>query len=217
MSTDLHHMLTQEKIILFKEFSGKTRIESRPVRFVFGGQFSPTTLSTRMTKPAGHWTGRNDADTQDATQQACLELLEKGMNPVEHQADVRRRTTWRLNDEFGRRSRQGRLSSRSARCLQPSHYRYRSTSAHDASAVQDDRCEDPVTRLLRSELVALVKNAISRLPPDTARLLRRRFIEQVSIKAIAAEMHLPVTTIWTRVSAAMRKLRHMPQIRALVD
>ena len=54
-----------------------------------------------------------------------------------------------------------------------------------------------------------LNSALAGLPPDQAELLRMSFFEDKSHQKIAAEKHLPLGTVKSRLRAAMEKLRGM--------
>lgn len=61
--------------------------------------------------------------------------------------------------------------------------------------------------LHRAEVVAAVRKAISELPPDQGQVVRMRIYEHKRFAEIAAELHLPLGTVLSKMQLALKKLR----------
>lgn len=67
--------------------------------------------------------------------------------------------------------------------------------------------EFPEDEVEREKLLAGMRKAIQRLPKDRQEIVRRR-VKGESVEAIAAEMHLPISTVkshWKRALEGLKK------------
>jgi RNA polymerase sigma-70 factor (ECF subfamily) len=69
------------------------------------------------------------------------------------------------------------------------------------------RSERPEDRLIRSETVDAVRDALNALPVEQRRVVWARLHEDKTFAAIADEMGLPLGTVLTRMRLALEKLK----------
>ena len=77
-------------------------------------------------------------------------------------------------------------------------------SADRTLSAPDESIEE---RLLRKEDVARLKKLMARLPADQLHVVRQRIYEEKTFAVIAAELHVPLGTVLTRMRLALEKLR----------
>lgn len=74
-------------------------------------------------------------------------------------------------------------------------------------AAGERESEQPEASLLNQEDAVRVRAALETLPRDQREVVRMRIYEEKKFAEIAAELHVPLGTVLTRMQAALKKLR----------
>lgn len=82
------------------------------------------------------------------------------------------------------------------------------TQMHEALQITDGNTELPDDMLHNKEQKNALSLAISDLPPEQAELIEKAFFEHKSHNDIAAETHLPLGTVKSRIRLALDRMRH---------
>jgi len=137
------------------------------------------------------WLTRNDAEAEDVVQDACVRAMR--FLPSLRDDDAR---PWLLaivrNVWYSRAAR---------RAGSPERLPFE-TATYDPP----DRAPDPEARLLQQQSVGQVREALEQLPPDFREVVVLREFEEMSYKAIASVIGVPIGTVMSRLARARDRL-----------
>lgn len=126
----------------------------------------------------------------DAMQAALTKLVELG-----HTTEEETRKAWLFRVAFNEAMLLKRKEATGNRVLE----RVAWTQSNEAAR--------PEERLIRSETVEGVREALQQLPAEQAQIVRMRIYEEKTFAAIAEELKIPLGTALGRMRSAMKKLR----------
>ena len=137
------------------------------------------------------WLTRNDAEAEDVVQDACVRAM---------------RFLSSLRDDDARPwlfaiIRNAWYSRAARRTGSPERL-----PLEAASYDPPDSAPDPEARLLRQHAVGRVREALEQLPPDFREVLVLREFEEMSYKAIASVVGVPIGTVMSRLARARDRL-----------
>jgi RNA polymerase sigma-70 factor (ECF subfamily) len=128
----------------------------------------------------------------DAVQEAQVSLWRVGQTPTNPRRWLARAVVHR--------------SLHLARCR--SRRRRHEDRARSGRAEGSDR-DDPARRLEGEDLRRLLEDALARIAAEHRAVLVRNLIEQMSYESIAAELHIPIGTVRSRLNRARLAMRRV--------
>jgi RNA polymerase sigma factor (sigma-70 family) len=138
------------------------------------------------------WLTRDATEAEDVVQDACVRAMRFFSSLRDDDARAWLftiiRNTWN--------SRHSRVAKRSA-----------GLPLIEGEDRRPDEALDPEERLLQQHTVALVRDALERLPADFREVILLREIEGLSYKEIAAVVGVPIGTVMSRLARARDRLQ----------
>src|SRR5512142_1499487 len=145
------------------------------------------------------WLTRNAAEAEDVVQDACVRAMRFFSSLRDEDARAWLFTIVR-NTWYSRHSRLAKMSA--------------GLPLKDGEDQRPDDALDPEERLLQQHTVALVREALERLPVDFREVILLREIEGLSYKEIAAVVGVPIGTVMSRLARARERLQTILKINA---
>jgi RNA polymerase sigma-70 factor, ECF subfamily len=137
------------------------------------------------------WLTKNQADAEEVVQDACVRAMRffSSLRGDDARAWLLTivRNTW-----YSRVSRRGNETP--------------ATNVDGTPLERSDDALDPEERLLQQHTVALVRDALERLPADFREVIVLREIEGLSYKEIAEVVRVPIGTVMSRLARARERL-----------
>ena len=103
-----------------------------------------------------------------------------------------------------------------ANCAKDTHLRSRSateTPLGDSEDLLPDRRLDPESQAQESEMLGLLYEVIQMIPPVYQEVIEKRYVQGLSNRETAAELHISRTAVSTRLNRAVRMIRQRIDVR----
>jgi RNA polymerase sigma-70 factor, ECF subfamily len=142
---------------------------------------------------------RNQADAEDVTQETLLRAFRK----LQSFRSEARFSTWLIT--IAMNEARGQLRRRKARPLAAAEPSLNGPTQSPELLVRDQR-ESPLDRLAEAELRALLRGAMSKLPPIYKSVLQLRILDEQSIRATAQTLKWSEGAVKARLHRARRLL-----------
>jgi RNA polymerase sigma-70 factor (ECF subfamily) len=182
----------------------RERDEAQMIVAVLNGQASVFADLVRPYEPALYRVAftmlRNQADAEDVTQETLLRALRK----LQSFRSEARFSTWLIS--IAMNEARGQLRRRKVRPLASAESSLDGPARSPELLVRDQR-ESPLDRLAQAELRALLRGAISKLPPIYKAVLQLRILDEQSIRATAQTLKWSEGAVKVRLHRARRLLR----------